>query len=46
MILPNSFCCFRRRLLDLGHQVCGEAQLLQSLLQDLGGVPRLAAITL
>lgn len=31
---------------DLGCEVCGEAQLLQSLLQDLGGVLRLVAVAL
>jgi hypothetical protein len=30
---------------DLGHQVVGEPQVLQGLLQGLGGVLRLAAIT-
>src|SRR5262249_44740398 len=31
---------------DLGHQVSGESQVLQSLLQDLSGVLRLAAVAL
>jgi hypothetical protein len=31
--------------LNLGHQVFGEAHMMESLLQDLGGVLRLAAIT-
>ena len=30
---------------DLGHQIVREAQVRESLLQDLGGVLRLAAIT-
>ncbi len=31
---------------DLGHEVCRQPEVIEGLLQDLGGVLRLAAVTL
>jgi hypothetical protein len=43
--LPQKLLLTAQAPFDLGYQGCGEAQVLESLLQDLGGVLCLAAIT-